>query len=72
MAESAKWGLKGRTTVLVVLAAVVALAVAVPVFRVILLISVPLGAAVAAGLYLWHKKRPVKDPEDESIRLNLK
>ncbi len=67
-----KWGLKGRTILLVVVAAVVALVVAVPVFRVFLLISVPLGAAVAAGLYLWHKKKPVKEPQDDSIRLNLK
>ncbi len=69
---AAKWGLRGTTTVLVILAAVVALAVAVRVFRVILLISIPLGVAVAAGLYLWHKLRPVKEPEDESIKLNLK
>ncbi len=67
---TAKWGLRGTTTVLIVLAAVVALAVAVRVFRVILLISIPLGAAVAVGLYLWHQLRPVKEPED--IRLNLK
>jgi hypothetical protein len=72
MAESAKWGLKGGITVFIVLVAVVALGVAVPVFRVILLISLPLGAVVAAGLYLWHKARPVKEPKDESIRLNLK
>ncbi len=73
MAENdAKWGLRGRTVLLAVVAGVVALAVAVPVFRVFLLISVPLGGAVAAGLYLWHKKRPIKEPKDESIRLNLK
>ncbi len=65
-----KWGLRGTTVLLVVLAGIAA--VAVPVFRVILLISIPLGVAVAAGLYLWHKLRPVKEPEDDSIRLNLK
>jgi len=68
----AKWGLRGTTALLVTLAAVVALAIAVPVFRVILLISLPLGAVVAAGLYLWHKKRPIKEPKDESIHLDLK
>ncbi len=71
--DNAKWGLRGTTVLLVVVAAgVVALVIAIPVFRVFLLISLPLGAAVAAGLYLWHKKRPVKEPKDESIRLNLK
>ncbi len=69
---SAKWGLRGTATLLLGVTAVVALAVAVRVFRVILLISIPLGVAVAAGLYLWHKLRPVKEPEDDSIRLNLK
>jgi hypothetical protein len=69
---AAKWGLRGTTALLIAVAAIVALAVAVPVFRVILLISIPLGIAVAAGLYLWHKLRPVKEPGDDSIRLNLK
>lgn len=68
----AKWGQRGTAALLIVLAAIVALAAAVRVFRVILLISIPLGIAVAAGLYLWHKLRPVKEPEDDSIRLNLK
>ncbi|HVP42989.1 MAG TPA: hypothetical protein VMS96_06125 [Terriglobales bacterium] len=69
---AAKWGLRSTTALLVTMAAVVALAMAVPVFRVILLISLPLGAVVAAGLYLWHKKRPIKEPKDESIHLDLK
>ena len=68
----AKWGQRGTAALLIVLAAIVALAAAVRVFRVILLISIPLGIAVAAGLYLWHKLRPVKEAEDDSIRLNLK
>lgn len=67
----AKWGLKG-TAALVMVAVVVAVGIAVPVFRMFLLISVPLGLAIAGGLYLWHKKRPLKEPKDESIRLNLK
>ncbi len=69
--RGAKWGLGGATALVITLA-VVALAVAVPVFRVILLISLPLGAVVAAGLYLWHKLRPVKEAKDESIHLDLK
>ncbi len=75
MAEQpgAKWGLKGTpATVAIVLAVVVGVAIAVPAFRLFLLISVPLGAVVAAGLYWWHKKRPIKEPKDESIHLDLK
>ena len=67
-----RWGFGGTTILLLVLAGIVGLAVAVPVFRVFLLISIPLGAVVAAGLYLWHKKRPIKEPRDESIHLDLK
>ncbi len=67
-----KWGLGGTAALVITLAAVVALAVAIPVFRVIVLISLPLGAVVAAGLYLWHKLRPLKEPKDESIHLDLK
>lgn len=70
--QDKKWGLGGAAALAITLAAVVALAVAIPVFRAILLISLPLGAVVAAGLYLWHKLRPVKEPKDESIHLDLK
>ncbi len=69
--ERAKWGLTGAAAGLMVII-VVAAAIAVPVLRVFLLISIPLGAGVAAILYLWHSKRPIKEPKDESIKLNLK
>jgi len=75
MAEQSgnKWGLKGTPAMVIVMAAVVVgLGIAVPTFRVFLLISIPLGAVIAAGLYLWHKKRPIKEPKDESIHLDLK
>ena len=71
MAAGARWGLKGAGAVIAAVL-VVGVAAAVPVFRIFLLISLPLGAAVAAGLYLWHMKRPIKEPKDESIKLNLK
>lgn len=69
--ERPKWGLTGAAAG-IGLIIVVAAAIAVPVLRVFLLISIPLGAAVAAILYLWHTKRPIKEPKDESIKLNLK
>ncbi len=70
--ENTNRPLGGTAALTITLAAVAALAAALPVFRVILLISLPLGVAVAAGLYLWHKLRPVREPKDDSIRLNLK
>jgi hypothetical protein len=41
-----------------------------PAYRWFLLISIGIGigigAAVAAGLYLWHKLRPVRDDDVEN------
>ncbi|MBZ5646853.1 MAG: hypothetical protein LAN37_06475 [Acidobacteriia bacterium] len=51
---------------------VVGMLLELPVLRWFLLISVGLGALVGFGLYLWHKKRPIKEPTDESIKLNLR
>ncbi len=65
-------GLRNTTVVVIVMAVVVGVGIAVPAFRLFLMISVPLGALIAAGLYLWHKKRPIKEPKDESIHLDLK
>ncbi len=67
-----KRGRKGTTGVVIVMAAVIVLGIMVPAFRLFLLVSIPLGAVIAAGLYWWHKKRPIKEPKDESIRLNLR
>jgi hypothetical protein len=39
-----------------------------PAYRWFLLISIGLGAAVAGGLYLCHKLRPVKDDDVENKR----
>lgn len=65
-------GLRSTAVVVIVMAVVVGVGIAVPAFRLFLMVSVPLGALIAAGLYLWHKKRPIKEPKDESIHLDLK
>lgn len=49
-------------------AMVAAAAIWLPAYRWFLLISIGIGAAVAGGLYLWHKIRPVKDDEAEKNR----
>ena len=51
-----------------VVAAAIASATAIwmPAYRWFLLISIGIGAAVAAGLYLWHKLRPVRDDDVEN------
>ena len=47
---------------------VAAAAIWLPAYRWFLLISIGIGAAVAGGLYLWHKVRPVKDDDSEKNR----
>lgn len=49
-------------------AIVVATAIWLPAYRWFLLISIGIGAAVAGGLFLWHKLRPVKEDDVENKR----
>ena len=48
---------------------VAAAAIWLPAYRWFLLISIGIGAAVAGGLYLWHKIRPVKAMTQRRIAL---
>jgi hypothetical protein len=55
------------TAALVVAAAIVAAtAIWLRAYRWFLLISIGVGVAVATGLYLWHKLRPLKDDDIEN------
>ena len=57
------------TAALVIAAAIVAgTAIWFPTYRWFLLISIGVGVAVAGGLYLWHKLRPVKEDDVENKR----
>ena len=47
---------------------VAAAAIWLPAYRWFLLISIAIGAAVAGGLYLWHKIRPVNNDDAEKNR----
>jgi len=60
--------IRGPAALIIAAAVVVATAIWLPAYRWFFLISVGIGAAVAAGLYLWHKIRPVKDDEAENKR----
>ncbi len=54
-----------RGTAAVVVAAVIVAATAIwlPAYRWFLLISIGIGVAVAGGLVLWHRLRPVQDKD---------
>ena len=58
--------IRGTAALLVAAAIVAATAIWFPTYRWFLLISIGIGAAVAGGLYLWHKLRPVKDDDVEN------
>jgi len=58
---------KGTTGLIVVLVAVLILVIWLPPYRWFFLISLGIGAVVAAILYLWYKYKPVK-PEDVDRR----
>ncbi len=62
------FSVKGSAGLLVSIAVVAILLVALPAYRLFFLISVLIGLAIAAGLGLWHKYRPIQEPEGENKR----
>jgi hypothetical protein len=62
------FGVKGSGALFVAIAVVVILLVALPAYRLFFLISVLIGVAIAGGLALWHKFRPLKDEDVENKR----
>ena len=60
--------IRGTAALLVAAAIVAATAIWLPAYRWFLLISVGIGVAVAGGLFLWHRLRPVKDDDVENKR----
>jgi len=60
------FSLKGTAGLLIAVGAVAAVLIAWPAYRVFFLISVAIGVAVAGGLFLWHKLRPIRDEDVEN------
>lgn len=53
--------LKGTAALIIAMATVAILLIAWPAYRLFFLISLGIGVGVAAGLYLWHRWKPVKE-----------
>jgi len=51
--------IRGTAALAVAAAIVAATAIRLPAYHWLLLISIGIGVAVAGGLYLWHRVRPV-------------
>jgi len=58
--------IRGAAALIVAAIIVAVTAIWLPAYRWFLLISVGIGVAVAGGLYLWHKVRPVQEDDVEN------
>ena len=70
---SSRFSLKGKTSLIAAAAIVAILLIGLPAYRIFFAISLGLGLAIAAGLYLWNKSHPVEeaDIEDDKHPLGL-
>lgn len=62
------FGLKGSASLVVAVAVVAVLLIALPAYRLFFLISVLIGLVIAGGLTLWHRLRPIKEPDVDNKR----
>ncbi len=62
------FSLKGSAGLIVALGVVAVLLIALPAYRLFFLISVLIGLVIAGGLSLWHRLRPIKEPQVENKR----
>ena len=60
--------LKGSASLIIALAAVSAVLIVWPAYRLFFLVSVGIGVGVAGGLYVWHKLRPLREEDVENKR----
>jgi len=58
--------LQGKAGLLVTVLVVAILLIGLPAYRWFFVISVAIGLAIAAGLMLWHKLKPLK--EDDVVK----
>jgi MFS family permease len=66
--QISKLSSKGTIGLVLAVAVVSGLLIAFPAYRWFFLISVGIGIAVAAILYLWHRYRPIEEKDVENKR----
>jgi hypothetical protein len=59
---------RGKAGLLVTILVVAILLIGLPAYRWFFLISVGIGLAIAGGLMLWHKLRPLKEEDIHNKR----
>ncbi len=62
---------KGTAAILVSVIAIVGFVIWIPALKYVLGAAILVGLVIAFGLRAWHARKPVKDPEEESIKLHL-
>ncbi len=62
---------KGIAALVVAIIVVVGFLLWIPALRYILPAAIVVGVVVALILRAWHERKPVKTPEEESIKLHL-
>jgi 4-amino-4-deoxy-L-arabinose transferase-like glycosyltransferase len=66
-----KVSFRGATGLIVAVAVVAMLLISFPAYRWFFLISLGIGLVVAAGLFLWHKLRPIRGEDVENNKRPL-
>ncbi len=62
---------RGVAALAVTIIVVVGFVLWIPALRYVLPAAAVVGVLVALGLRAWHERKPVKDPEEESVKLHL-
>ena len=61
---------RGAAGLLIAVLVVVAVLLWLPAMRWFFLFSFIIGAVIAAGLYFWHKHKPVRVEDDRPLKLD--
>jgi len=62
---------KGIGALLITLAVVIGFILWIPALKYVLAAAFAVGVVIAFGLRLWYRRKPVKNPEEEQIKLHL-
>lgn len=62
---------KGFAALAITIIAVIGFIIWIPALKWVLLGAAIVGIIIAFGMRAWHEHKPVKDPEEESVKLHL-
>lgn len=62
---------KGIAALVITAIVVIGFIIWIPALKYVLAAAFVIGVIVAFGLRAWHEHKPVKDPEEDSVKLHL-